>query len=69
MGVRVKGHGLRSEGAAYVVDKDGHISRTRYNTTGGLGRALCECGEMSPITNSSTTRKAWHRQHKAGMAS
>ena len=34
---------------------------------GGTGRAKCRCGALSDILHSSKERKAWHREHKAGV--
>ena len=68
--MRVKGHTLRSEGAAYSRGEDGvrHM-RARWNTTSGVGYGLCSCGEVSDILDSANLRKAWHRNHKAEVAS
>ena len=63
---RLAGHDLLDEGAAYV--KDGrHSRRARNYGTGGEGRAKCLCGELSPVLPSGTTRKQWHREHKAAI--
>lgn len=54
----LKGHALRSEGAAY----DDRGKPMRHDT--GVGRAKCECGELSEHLPSRGQRKAWHRRHK-----
>lgn len=72
----VKGHGLRSEGAAHYspgcqehpcstwfhID-DGR--RVNYWTTAGQGHAVCRCGAYSTHLPSAAARKRWHRAHKA----
>ena len=64
---RLAGHGLRSEGAPYLLNEDGQWERSSRHlwTVGGPGRGLCECGATSPLTNSSNERKKWHAAHKA----
>lgn len=54
----LKGHALLYEGAAY----DDRGKPMRYDT--GIGRAKCECGEMSDQLPSRNQRKDWHRAHK-----
>lgn len=56
----VKGHALVREGAAF--EDDG--SHTLYGGTGGVGRAKCSCGVMSPRLGSGRARRAWHAEHK-----
>lgn len=53
-----------SEGAPH--DADGNFIY-RWGT-GGVGRAMCACGALSPEMNSATKRKQWHREHKADVA-
>lgn len=62
---RVAGHGLRSEGAPFLVSETGDIVRVGGWGVGGRGRAWCECGELSPICDSAGQRRQWHRDHKA----
>lgn len=66
----VKGHALVAEGAAF--DKEGdsakRAKRVRYGTVRGRGRALCECGSVSPPLDSANQRKKWHREHKAEVS-
>ncbi len=57
-------HGLWFEGAPH--DDKGH--RIGWQGTSGVGRAVCRCGEMSPILPSGNARKAWHREHKRQVA-
>jgi hypothetical protein len=57
----LRGHALIAEGAAH--DADGRRVGS-FMTTGGYGRALCECGEKSVELSSSNRRKDWHRDHK-----
>ena len=61
---RLAGHGLWSEG--WPVEKTpGHGPGWRSLTRrAGPGRALCECGEMSPVLDSANKRKRWHKEHK-----
>jgi hypothetical protein len=59
----VRGHALRCEGAGFVVNELGTPLRAR----GSQGRALCECGVLSPILTSGGERKRWHAAHKAGV--
>lgn len=65
-GTGIAGHGLWSEG--WPVDATpGHgqgWQPGRFRSD--VGRALCECGEMSPVLDSAAERKRWHRDvHKA----
>ena len=67
---RLAGHGLRSEGAPFMLNEDGNWARSsrHFSTVSGVGRGPCECGAVSPLTNSSTDRKKWHREHKAEVS-
>lgn len=59
--VRLPGHELMFEGAAYGPDG----SRLHWNTVAGYGYAKCGCGSMSPeALASAAARKRWHRAHK-----
>jgi len=62
---RLSGHSLWNEG--WPVDATpGHGQGWRQGRhRGDMGRALCECGEMSPVLHSANERKRWHRDvHK-----
>jgi hypothetical protein len=63
---RVAGHGLMGEGAPY---DDNLMRRGWWASTGGEGRARCQCGAVSEVLSSASARKAWHRQHKAELSS
>ena len=68
--MRVKGHTLRSEGAAYSRTADGERhTRARWNSASGVGYGLCSCGATSDILDSAGLRKRWHRNHKAEVVS
>jgi hypothetical protein len=54
--IRVSGHGLLREGRAFI---DGTY------TGKAVGYGLCECGESSPVFDSTAERQRWHVQHKA----
>lgn len=64
--MRVPGHTLAHEGAPHIVDETGRVVRVRapWGGVGGYGRALCSCGQMSPLFDSAHKRKKWHRDHK-----
>jgi hypothetical protein len=64
---RVPGHTLIAEGAPFAVVGGARTTRTNPMGTGGSGRGLCTCGEWSPMLDSSTQRKQWHREHKAAV--
>jgi hypothetical protein len=54
---RLPGHALVAEGAPF--------ERRGHRLIGKGGRALCECGELSPPLANTSRRKAWHRdEHK-----
>lgn len=63
---RVPGHGLKSEGAAYVgegiCEVDGPLRRNLYDW---LGVAVCSCGWRSEVLVSNGERKRAYAQHKA----
>lgn len=62
---RVKGHTLRNEGAPHD-ERGKRLNLYVFNLgTGGEGHGLCSCGAVSPLLPSASTRKAWHRRHKA----
>lgn len=67
--MRVKGHALISEGAAYQDDPTAFAKKGRvaWSTIAGKGYGLCQCGAQSPILGSAGARKAWHRKHKAEL--
>jgi hypothetical protein len=62
---RVAGHTLAHEGAPYN-SKTGQ--RITWHGTAGRGCARCSCGAFSPVLDSGTKRRAWHREHKANVA-
>lgn len=35
-----------------------------YHSTAGPGRAMCQCGVISPELSGPTRRAKWHQQHK-----
>jgi len=70
--IRLRGHELYSEGAAFGPPSlDARGGRTYWGRTnplggtGGVGRGVCSCGSASPVLDSGTKRKQWHREHKA----
>lgn len=65
-GVRIPGHGLRDEGAPFVVNQFQNIVPAWEDNTGvaGYGRGVCQCGKYSPLLESAYQRKQWHREHK-----
>lgn len=66
---RLSGHGLWSEGWP-VEATPGHGQGWRQmSRRSGPGRALCECGEMSPVLESANQRKRWHKEHKEQVRS
>lgn len=61
------GHALIGEGMPHWIGADGEPYRLGPGT-GGKGRALCECGEVSPQMNSGGQRRRWHRdEHKPAV--
>jgi hypothetical protein len=68
--VRLAGHSLINEGAAFKDDPTlrSKSRRVIWNTTSGVGFGLCSCGARSPILDSANMRKAWHRNHKDNVA-
>ena len=64
----VKGHTLRAEGAAFLLNERGGWSRVAWNTVSGTGRARCSCSAASEILTSAHQRKKWHREHKAEVS-
>lgn len=57
---RIPGHALVAEGAPF--------ERRGHRLIGKGGRALCECGELSPPLANTSRRKAWHRdEHKPAV--
>jgi hypothetical protein len=56
----LRGHALRAEGKAYEPgDEEPWIF-----THGHIGRALCECGQVSNVERTDAARKRWHATHK-----
>lgn len=73
--MRVIGHGLQDEGAAYSSVKCTEKACAKIPTVkrvhqgiGGDGHALCACGAQSEHLHSGHAREAWHREHKAEVA-
>lgn len=64
---RMPGHTLVAEGAAHTQEGRRAI-RNSWNTTSGVGRGLCSCGDTSEVLQTAAARKAWHRQHKHDVA-
>jgi hypothetical protein len=64
--IRVRGHGLISEGAPY--DADGQRIWVHGLGHGGAGRGKCSCGALSPGLSSQPQRRQWHDQHKRDIA-
>ena len=68
----LRGHALRSEGAAFIpaASCDGHPDAIAPDGTaytrcqGHIGYGLCECGELSPSLHSGAGRRRWHADHK-----
>jgi hypothetical protein len=67
--VRLRGHTLRDEGAAFEADPTviSRVRRVTWNTTGGHGFGLCSCGAKSPVLGTGQARKDWHRDHKRSL--
>lgn len=58
---RVPGHALRAGGRPFATG-----GRLMW-LEGHAGRALCECGVLSPMLGSNAARRAWHREHKSAV--
>ena len=56
----LRGHALRSEGAAYIPGDE----QPWLRTPGHLGRGLCECDAVSLVMSSDSARRRWHARHK-----
>lgn len=65
--LRVKGHTLRGEGAAFRNTSGGVVVQERWYSIAGSGFGLCSCGARSDILDSANQRKAWHRNHKSAV--
>lgn len=66
--MRVKGHTLEGEGAAFKsTDGNQTVRSVRAGGSGGTGFGLCSCGARSDVLRSSVLRRAWHRAHKIEM--
>jgi hypothetical protein len=66
----VKGHGLHGEGRAQRLEGCSEPPCNRLMGAWGTpGHGRCSCGAYSPHLQSNYARKAWHRQHKASVAS
>jgi len=74
--MRMTGHGLQDEGAAYSsihctegpCKKQVTVKRLTPGGTGGEGHALCECGELSGHLETGNARDRWHKGHKTELA-
>lgn len=65
---RLPGHGLYAEGWPVEADPGSSQGWRPGRHRGDIGRALCECGEMSGPLLSSAERKRWHRDvHKPAV--
>ena len=65
MSARLSGHALWSEGWPVEATPGRGQGWQAGLWRNGEGRALCECGEMSPVLESARVRKRWHRDvHK-----
>jgi hypothetical protein len=64
---RVAGHGLWSEGWPVIATPGQGPGWRPGSHRGDIGRALCECGEMSEPLLSAAERKRWHREHKEAV--
>lgn len=60
----LRGHALRSEGAAYRPGDEGVLVRVRWNSVAGDGVGACECGAASRVLGSAAARRRWHAAHK-----
>ncbi len=58
---RLPGHGLYREGWP-VISPDHAYGWKPAQHRADIGRALCECGEMSEPLMSAAERKRWHRE-------
>ena len=62
---RLAGHSLWSEGWPVEATPGHGVGWRSMSHRSGAGRALCECGEMSPVLDSVNKRKRWHKEvHK-----
>lgn len=73
--MRISGHGLQDEGAAYSTVTCGEGACAKAQTvgrvstgTGGEGHGLCACGWLSGHLESGAARQAAHEEHKAAVA-
>ena len=61
---RLAGHGLEGEGIAHEPGQE-----VEHRVCGGVwgsrtGYGLCECGATSPVLESDSARRKWHKAHK-----
>jgi hypothetical protein len=61
----IRGHALRSEGAAHIPGKPEEEQSAWIRCRGHIGYGVCECGDASPCLWSAAARKRWHAEHKA----
>jgi hypothetical protein len=65
---RLPGHGLWREGWPVIATPGQGPGWREGLHRGDIGRALCECGEMSEPLLSAAERKRWHRDvHKPAV--
>ena len=68
----LRGHALQHEGGAMEVwDPRSYSPEINGQKVGPtyepIGKALCQCGEWSPVLPSTAARKRWHTDHKAAV--
>lgn len=69
--MRVVGHSLEAEGAAFVPEtwrNNSRWKRVQDDTISGHGHGRCSCGAVSPFLYNGQQRKDWHLAHKKRVA-
>jgi hypothetical protein len=62
---RLPGHGLLSEGKPHEQGgTSGRYERIFTAPFEKSGHGACSCGEASPVLESDSARRKWHRAHK-----
>lgn len=64
---RLDGHVLVAKGAPFGKGGARAPRRRYWHGVGGRGRALCTCGDTSPVVDSVAERLDWHRRHKNSL--